>query len=484
MLLVLFVIPTITLFTLSGFWALNSKLKDSAFQVIGLHLPKVLTLVSLSLNLLYSTYLWKFFPSVSLKSPSALALHEGVNSISLGSVILFEVQHNLNLPFIILSTFVLLIALLTAWYSSVNALLLCVMLLLIELCLIGSFSCTNIFAFLLFFEASALPIFVLIAYCGSARRERLKASYYFLFFTLYGSLSLLLLILNFYGLSQIDFFQLTVEQSSNYTLWLLLFVAFAVKIPLFPFHIWLPYAHVEASTYTSIILAALILKLGGYGVLKFILPLFTIQTHLFFRPLALFICVAGTIYGGLCALRQIDIKRQIAFSSISHMSFATIGIFTLTEAGVKGSIYLILSHGLTSAALFYLVGVLSDRYHTRSIMAFSGLLSSIPVFSFFLLLISLANVGFPGTSGFLPELIVLVSVVSATSTLLLPTLFGIFLTTVSTLILLLRILFGHTKAFYFKSSWADVSKLEFFVLLILTFWVLLLGLYDILNISL
>jgi len=186
--------------------------------------------------------------------------------------------------------------------------------------------------------------------------------------------------------------------------------------------------------------------------LKFILPLFTAQTHIFFRPLALFICVIGTIYGGLCALRQIDIKRQIAFSSISHMSFATIGIFTLTEAGVKGSIYLMLSHGLTSAALFYLVGVLSDRYHTRSIIAFSGLLSSMPVFSFFLLLMSLANVGFPGTSGFLPELIVLVSVVSATSTLLLPTLFGIFLTTVSTLVLLLRAIFGHTKAFYFKSS--------------------------------
>ena len=194
------------------------------------------------------------------------------------------------------------------------------------------------------------------------------------------------------------------------------------------------------------------LKLGGYGVVKFILPLFSVQTHLFFRPLALLICVAGTIYGGLCALRQIDIKRQIAFSSISHMSFATTGIFTLTEAGVKGSIYLMLSHGLTSAALFYLVGVLSDRYHTRSIVAFSGLLSSMPVFSFFLLFISLANVGFPGTSGFLPELIVLVGVVSTTSTLLLPILLGIFLTTASTLVLLLRALFGHTKVFYFKSS--------------------------------
>ena len=194
------------------------------------------------------------------------------------------------------------------------------------------------------------------------------------------------------------------------------------------------------------------LKLGGYGILKFMLPIFTIETHLFFKPLALFISVIGTIYGGLCALRQIDLKRQIAFSSVSHISFATIGIFTLTEAGIKGSIYLMLSHGLTSAALFYLVGVLSDRYHTRSIIAFSGLFSSMPVFSFFLLVISLANVGFPGTSGFLPELIILVSVVSSTSAILVPILFGIFFTTVSSLVLLLRVLFGHTKTFYFKSQ--------------------------------
>jgi len=210
------------------------------------------------------------------------------------------------------------------------------------------------------------------------------------------------------------------------------------------------------------------LKLGGYGLVKFMLPIFTIETHLFFRPFAIFICILGTIYGGLCALRQIDLKRQIAFSSISHMSFSTIGLFTLTEVGVKGSVYLILSHGLTSAALFYLVGVLSDRYHTRSIIAFSGLLSSIPVFSFFLLVISLANVGFPGTSGFLPELLVLISAVSTSSILLMPILLGIFFTTVSTLVLLLRALFGHTKIFYFKSSWLDVSKLEFFVLLVLT----------------
>lgn len=208
----------------------------------------------------------------------------------------------------------------------------------------------------------------------------------------------------------------------------------------------------EASTATSIILAALMLKLGGYGLIKFMLPLFEQDVHLFFRPLALFISTSGVIYGAICALRQIDLKRQIAFSSISHMSFATVGIFTFTEVGVKGAVYLMLSHGLTSSALFYLVGVLSDRYHTRSSMAFGGLLGLMPMFSFFMIFASLANIGFPGTSGFLPELLVLIAVVSSVPFIVLPVLLGMLLTTASTLLALLRLLFGHAKVHYTKST--------------------------------
>lgn len=245
---------------------------------------------------------------------------------------------------------------------------------------------------------------------------------------------------------------------------MLLFVAFAVKIPLFPFHIWLPYAHVEASTATSIILAALMLKLGGYGLIRFMLPLFAKEVHLYFRPFALFIAVAGVIYGSVCALRQIDLKRQIAFSSIAHMSFATAGIFTYTEAGIKGAVYLMLSHGLTSSALFYLVGVLSDRYHTRSSMAFSGLLSTMPLFSFFMVVASLANIGFPGTSGFIPELLVIIAIVSSVPHILFPVLLGMFLTTAGSMIVLLRLLFGHVKVYYTSSTWVDLTKVEFFIL--------------------
>jgi NADH-quinone oxidoreductase subunit M len=321
--------------------------------------------------------------------------------------------------------------------------------------------------FLLFFEASAVPIFLLIVYCGSDRRERLKASYYFLFFTLYGSISLLLVIINIYGLQQLEFS--SIISLNNYSFWVLLFIAFAIKIPLFPFHIWLPYAHFEASTSTSILLAALMLKLGGYGIIKFMLPLFPNNIHLFFRSFAILVCVIGILYGGLAAIRQIDLKRQIAFSSISHMSFATLGIFTFTEVGLKGAIYLMLSHGLTSSALFYLVGILSERYHTRSIMVYGGLPHTMPIFSFFLLLSSLVNVGFPGTSGFLPEFLIIIAILKMSPLILLLVLLGMFLTTASTLVMLLRLLFGHLKVLYSKSSYSDASKLEIFVLSFLSF---------------
>ena len=189
----------------------------------------------------------------------------------------------------------------------------------------------------------------------------------------------------------------------------------------------------------------------------------------FFDPRPLFVCGLGVIYGSMVALRQVDLKRQIAFSSIAHMSFAMLGVFTFTQLGIKGAMYLMLSHGLTSAALFYLVGVLSDRYHTRSVLAYGGLMGSMPVFAFFLILASLANVGFPGTSGFIPELFVLVAIISASPLLLIPALAGMLLTTAGTLIVLLRLLFGHVKTGYVGVGYTDISKLDFIVVSFLHF---------------
>ena len=465
----LFLIPFTTLLTICSIsWYKKTDPEVTYKSIFGSNNSVMLiSLISFYTSLLYSSWLWKVYPQFNDED----LLVYPANSW-------FELQHNLSLPFVILSTSILIVALLTGWYSNVNKFIFASLLLVSEICLVGSFSCTNLFVFLLFFEASALPIFVLIVYCGSPRRERLKAGYYFLFFTLYGSLSLLLVIINTYATAQIAFLE---NYSLSYTNWILLFIAFAVKIPLFPFHIWLPYAHVEASTPTSIILAALMLKLGGYGLIRFMLPVFNFEIHSYFKPAALFISIAGTIYGGLCALRQLDLKRQIAFSSVSHMSFAAVGIFTFTEIGIKGAIYLMLSHGLTSSALFYLIGVLSDRYHTRSSMAFGGLLGVMPLFSFFMILASLANVGFPGTSGFLPEFYILVGVISSTPTIIFPVLVGMFFTTTATILALLRILFGHVKTYYSSATFTDLNKLEFVLLANLGLWMIILGFFDILS---
>lgn len=200
------------------------------------------------------------------------------------------------------------------------------------------------------------------------------------------------------------------------------------------------------------------LKLGGFGLVRFLLPMFAVETHQALSSVGFMLCALGCIYSSWAALRQIDLKRYVALSSVAHMSFATIGVFTFTELGIKGSVYLMLSHGFTSSAMFFLVGVLSDRYHTRAVTAFSGLLATMPIFSFFFITVSLANAGFPGTSGFIPEVEVLIGAILGSATNIFSPfsiifiLFGMFLTTVTTLVPMLRMLFGHIKAAYFKSS--------------------------------
>jgi NADH-quinone oxidoreductase subunit M len=393
----------------------------------------------------------------------------------------FELSMYLSLPLYILSTFTLIVVLLTSWYMTSNILLISSLIFIIEFCLFGAFSVTSIFLFLCFFEISALALFIFIVYSGSARRERIKAGYYFLFFTLYGSISLLFLLITLYHDISNWFYVsegLSIVDRSSIMLVLIL-LALIVKIPIVPFALWLPQAHVEASTGASILLASCMLKLGCYGLIKFVLPILTLQKLLYFRSFLVTLCSFSLIYASIAMIRQIDLKRQIAFSSIAHMSFCTLGLLISSNIGLKGAVLLMISHGLTSTFMFYCVGILSDRFHSRSIMAYSSLFSTMPVFSGFFLFGSLANISFPGTSGFLPEVMILTSILSSTGYSVLILAIGIFLTTVGTFITTLRILFGSVKIKGFRANYLDIDKLEISILSILSLLILCLGTFSI-----
>ena len=253
------------------------------------------------------------------------------------------------------------------------------------------------------------------------------------------------------------------------------FASFAVKIPMVPFHIWLPEAHAEAPTAGSVILAGVLLKLGGYGFLRFSIPLFPLAS-IYFTPIIFTLSLIAIIYASLTTLRQIDLKKIIAYSSVSHMGFVTIGIFSFNTHGIEGSIILMLSHGLVSSALFLCIGVLYDRYKTRIIKYLSGLVQVMPIFISFFLFFSFANIGFPGTSSFIGEILVLLGCVKLNLILVFLMTFGVILSAGYSIWLLNRISFGSLKLEYF-SIYQDLSRREFWILsslVILIFW---MGIY-------
>ena len=266
----------------------------------------------------------------------------------------------------------------------------------------------------------------------------------------------------------------TVDQQIELVLFLCFFASFAVKVPMFPFHTWLPDAHVQAPTSGSVILAGVLLKLGAYGFIRLSLPFFE-YASIYFQPMIFALSCVAIVYTSIVALRQLDMKKMIAYSSVAHMGFVTIGIFTLTQDGINGAYFQMISHGIVSAALFLIVGVVYERHHTRMISDYSGVTNVMPKYSFFFMVFMLSSVGLPGTSGFVGEFLVIMSTISVSVYLTFFTAIGVILGASYMLLLYKNINFGYLKSDI--KQLADLTNIEIFYFSCLAFLTMLLGIY-------
>ena len=351
-------------------------------------------------------------------------------------------------------------------------------LLLVELFLLIIFSVLDLFLFYVFFEAILIPMYLIIGVWGS-RERKIRAVYLFFFYTLGGSILMLIGLLYIYftvgslNLEYLLLYKFTL--SEQLFLWLSFFISFASKIPMFPFYIWLPEAHVEAPTVGSVLLAGILLKLGVYGFLRFSLTLFP-EASLFFSPLIYFLSIIGVLYASMSAICQTDLKRIVAYSSIAHMNLVTLGIFSFNVLGIEGSILQSISHGFVSGGMFLLVGVLYDRYHSRFVYYYGGLIHMMPIYSIFLLLFTMANIALPGTSSFVGEFLILCGIYKINIITCLLSALSVIICGAYSLWVYNRIIFGNLK-FDYTIKFKDISFKEFSVLLPLLVLIFLMGIY-------
>lgn len=385
----------------------------------------------------------------------------------------------ISLFFIILTTFLMPLCFLVSWVSisyRLREFLLCM--LFTEFFLLNVFSILDFFFFYLFFESILIPMFLIIGIWGS-RQRKIHASYQFFLYTLLGSLLMLLAIIYIYTVvGTSDLSVVLLFYFNDYTqiiLWLCFFVSFAVKIPMMPVHIWLPEAHVEAPTAGSVLLAGLLLKMGGYAILRFMIPLFN-YANFYFMPFVFTMSVLAIIYSSLTTIRQLDLKKIIAYSSVAHMNYVTLGIFTYELQGLEGCVFLMLSHGLISSALFICVGILYDRYKSRILKYYGGLVQLMPLLAFFFFFLSLSNMSFPGTSSFIGELLILVSCFSINTLLSFYAAFGMILNGIYVIWLFNRLFFGILSPCNFN-FFSDINRREFFILLPLSVLIMVFGIY-------
>jgi len=434
---------------------------------------KYVAIFSSLTNFLLSLFLWSSFDS----STSDFQFVEQKNWMN--NFISFQLGvDGISILFILLTTFITPICIFSGIYSikfKIKEFLIAI--LLLETLMLGVFCALDLVIFYLFFEGGLIPMFLIIGIWGGPKR--VYSAFKFFLFTLLGSVLMLVAIISIYWITGttdvIKLLDIKIPQEYQYLLWLAFFSSFAVKLPMWPVHTWLPDAHVEAPTAGSVILAAILLKMAGYGFMRFSIGLFPVASD-YFTPLIFSLSIIAIIYTSLVALMQDDMKKLIAYSSVAHMGFVTIGIFSLTKQGVEGSIIQMISHGLISAALFLCVGVVYDRYQSRMISSYGGLVNVMPKYAFVFMIFTMAALGLPGTSGFVGEFLVLVGVFQINIVVAVLASSGVILAAAYMLWLYRRVIFGKISSVEIKEM-KDLNKNEIYIFSSLVLLIIFFGIY-------
>jgi len=391
----------------------------------------------------------------------------------------------ISLFLVLLTTLLSMISVLACWQDiqkKVKEFMIC--LLFLETGMIGVFISLDLFLFYCFWEVMLIPMYLLIGIWGSPNR-RIYAAVKFFLYTMFGSLLMLVAILylyfyngtvtGIYTFDLLELYKLTIPYHIQVWLFLAFALAFAIKVPMFPFHTWLPDAHTEAPTVGSVLLAAVLLKMGTYGFLRFNLPLFP-SASIDFIPLISILALIGIIYGALVAMVQKDVKRLVAFSSVSHLGFVMLGLFTFTVQGISGGILQMLNHGFSTGALFLIVGMLYERRHTRLIDEFGGLSKVMPIYATFFMIVTLSSIGLPGLNGFVGEFLILLGTFKVNVTYAVFAATGVILSAVYMLWMFQRVMFGEvTKEENRKLK--DLSLREIIVLIPIILFIIQIGVY-------
>ncbi|MDA9594788.1 NADH-quinone oxidoreductase subunit M [Candidatus Pelagibacter sp.] len=434
---------------------------------------KYVALFTTVVNFLLSIYLWYLFDS----NTSEFQFIEDRNWIA--GLVNYKVGvDGISILFIILTTFITPICIISV-NNTIKVKLrdFLIAILIMESFMIGVFCSLDLVVFYLFFEAGLIPMFLIIGIWGGPKR--VYAAFKFFLYTLLGSVLMLVAIISIYWITGttdvVQLFEIRIDAKYQNLLWLAFFSSFAVKTPMWPVHTWLPDAHVEAPTAGSVLLAAILLKMAGYGFIRFSLGLFPIASEVF-TPFIYTLSVVAIVFTSFIALMQEDMKKLIAYSSVAHMGFVTLGIFTIQQQGLEGSIIQMISHGLVSAALFLCVGVVYDRMHSRLIDTYGGLVSIIPKYSVLFMLFTLAALGLPGTSGFIGEFLILMGAFKDNFLVAVIASLGVILGAAYMLWLYKRVVFGKLVNKELEKM-IDLDKSEYFILITLAIPTLFFGFY-------